>query len=120
MLKELDMLNCAWLSQGAKVMTHDLDGAFDFASISLSTHALQADRREHAGVAVEESFEHNEGSAKESSREVTTKFHWAKPVLAGSTRSSRIANKITEVKPPAPRLQIGRIVVIALKHATTM
>jgi len=67
-------------SEGEKLTTHKLNEAFELAS--LFTHAFHADRKEQGRALDEGAAEHEEGSAKASSFEVTTKSHWERPVAA--------------------------------------
>ena len=74
-------------SEGEKLTIHELDEAL--ITVNLSTHAFHADRREQGGALDEGAAEHEEGSAKESSREVTTNSHF-EPVPVDATKSSRM------------------------------
>jgi len=113
----LDILISAWLSGGEKLTTHELDDGYN--SVSLFTHAFQADRREQGRALDEGAAEQDEGSAKESSREVTTNSHCENPVAAETKASAIMVNTPCHLELRQVRIAGGIVIaggVIQVPH----
>jgi len=62
-LNALDMCICARSSEDAKLTTQELDGAFNFVSLSLSMQAFQAERKVQGRLREDAPAEQEEESA---------------------------------------------------------